>query len=169
MEVPPQPLLEVEEAKLVGGEFNFSSEERSETVNELATALSIAQGQIVNAVKDTRGFNYNYADLAQVINVAKEPLSKNGLSVVQTTTFTKNGTRVLVTTLMHKSGQFLRSYFPFSVDASMKGNTYMQRLGSSMTYARRYAYAAMVGIAQEDDDAAPFTRKSVSKGNYGTI
>jgi len=130
---------------------------QSDKIGELATALSIAQGQIEGAKKDSQGYNYNYADLAAVMGVAKKPLTQNGLSVVQQTQF-RESSIVLVTTLLHKSGEWMRGYFPFRVDESMKGNTYMQKLGSSMTYARRYAYAAMIGITQEDNDAAPSRR-----------
>jgi hypothetical protein len=58
---------------------------------------------------------------------------------------------------MHTSGEWLRSIFPLNAQASKQTNE-MQALGSGITYLRRYALCAMLGIAQEDDDgvkAAP--------------
>jgi len=55
---------------------------------------------------------------------------------------------VLVTTLAHSSGEWIKSYCPIlTKDDSPQGQ------GSGITYARRYALAAIVGLAQIDDDA----------------
>jgi hypothetical protein len=74
------------------------------------------------------------------------PLSKNGLSVIQTTAQAETG--VLVeTTLAHSSGEWVAGVLhvkPVKDDP--------QGLGSAITYARRYALSAMVGVAPEDDD-----------------
>lgn len=120
----------------------------SENINELAKALSQAQGKIENATKDTSNpfFNSKYADLAGVINVAKAALSENNLSVVQVSKF-EDERWILVTRLTHSSGQWIEGYHPILSD---KQNA--QGFGSGMTYARRYALAAILGIAQEDDD-----------------
>lgn len=118
---------------------------QSEQINELATALSKAQGQIENAKKDTENpfFKSKYADLAGIWDAIRKPLSSNGLSVVQGCDDKEN----LVTTLMHSSGQFITSMIP--VFNSKKD---AQGFGSGMTYARRYSLSAIVGITQDDDD-----------------
>ena len=128
---------------------------KSDSINELATALSKAQGQMTGAIKDSTNpfFKATYADLASVWEACRKPLSDNGLSVVQTIEpieSTEPG--ILVTWLLHSSGQYITS--SVSVKAvPNKGNAIgPQEIGSALTYMRRYALAAIVGIAPEDDD-----------------
>ena len=129
--------------------------EMSEQTSDIFTALAKFQGELENASKSKAGHGYKYADLAQCINCAKEPLSKNGLSVVQM--LGQQGERQTLTTMLtHSSGQWIRSTFTL-VDATLMGGAGKnpaQVLGSAITYQRRYAYAAILGMAQEDDDAA---------------
>ena len=122
--------------------------ERSEQVNELTTALAKAQGAIEPALKDAENPHYGsrFADLASVWEVCRGPLTDNGLSVVQSPETTDAGV-MLRTTLFHGSGQWLGSCLPLLYDPRS-----MQSLGSAITYARRYALSAMVGIVSEIDD-----------------
>ena len=62
--------------------------QHSEHINELATALAKAQGEITGAKKDSENsfFSSKYADLAACWDACREPLSANGLSIVQTHT-----------------------------------------------------------------------------------
>jgi hypothetical protein len=121
---------------------------QSEQINELIGALAKAQGEICPAIKDSANpfFKSKYADLSSVMNACKEPLSKNGLAVLQTTDY-KEGQLFLLTTLAHSSGQWMRSLLPVVTE---KNNA--QGIGSAITYMRRYALSAMVGITGEDDD-----------------
>ena len=83
-------------------------------------------------------------------------LSKHGLSVVQLPEGVEritNGDKGSMflnvgTTLMHSSGQWIRSTVPIPLDSPINAH----KLGSALTYGRRYGLAAMVGIAQFDDD-----------------
>lgn len=122
----------------------------SDSINELASALSKAQGEIKHATKeiDNSFFKSKYADLSACVDVAKMPLSRNGLSIVQIPDFDKEGVW-MITLLMHSSGQWMRSYYPVK---PVKNDP--QGLGSAITYARRYAYCAMTGVVAsgEDDD-----------------
>ena len=121
----------------------------SDSINELAAALSKAQAKVKGASKDKQNphFRNDYADLASVWDACRDAITSNGLSVVQTTE-PSDGTVVTVhTTLLHASGQWLRGALtmkPQKVDP--------QGIGSCITYARRYALAAIVGVAPEDDD-----------------
>jgi len=120
----------------------------SDAIDALAGALSKAQGEIEAALKSAENphFRSKYADLASIWDAARIPLSKHGLSVVQTL----NGSNpiVLETTLLHSSGQWIRGAIPLIL---VKQD--MQGLGSAITYARRYCLAAICGVAQDDDDA----------------
>ena len=85
--------------------------EMSEKINALAEALAKAQGEMKNAVKgcDNPYFKSKYADLAECLNVAREPLSKNGLSIFQANEGIVESNKLAVTTLiMHSSGQFIK-------------------------------------------------------------
>lgn len=122
--------------------------ESSVAINELATALSKAQGEITGALKDSANpfFKSKYADLASCWDACRTPLSKNGLALTQFPT-TQEGATYLVTTLLHTSGQWMRS----ALIVQPKDDT-PQGMGSALTYARRYALTAIVGVAQVDDD-----------------
>lgn len=121
----------------------------SEQLNEISAALAKAQGEIVGALKDSANpfFKSKYADLASCWDACRLPLSKNGLSVVQGMQVDA-GSLYLITRLLHSSGQWISSMTPITP----KDDT-PQAMGSALTYARRYALTAMVGVAQVDDDA----------------
>ncbi len=122
---------------------------QSEQVNELAEALAKAQGEMGHAKKDSTNphFRSSYADFTAVVDALKVPLQKNGLSYAQVTDIDEAGNITMITTLMHKSGQWLRSYYPIRpVQATPQG------LGSSLTYGKRYSLAAIVGVAAIDED-----------------
>lgn len=120
----------------------------SENINELATALAKAQGEITGALKDSANpfFKSKYADLASCWDACRSALSKNGLAVVQGPETTGPVT-YLATILTHSSGQWMKSSFQV-----LPKDDSAQAMGSALTYARRYALTAMVGIAQVDDD-----------------
>jgi len=120
----------------------------SESINELATALAAAQGQMGAAVKDAENpfFKSKYADLGAVIKALKEPFSSNGLSYTQFPIRDGDSAGV-VTRLMHSSGQWMESEYTLPLakfDA--------QSAGSAFTYARRYALQSIAGIPAADDD-----------------
>lgn len=122
---------------------------QSNSIAALAAALAKAQAEIAGAVKDSANpfFKSKYADLESVWSACRKPLTSNGLSVIQTTLPMKQGL-MLVTTLAHSSGEWIRGYMPILA----KDNT-AQSQGSGISYARRYALAALVGVYQTDDDA----------------
>jgi hypothetical protein len=120
----------------------------SEQINELAAALAKAQGEITGALKDSANpfFKSKYADLAACWDACRSALSKHQLAVIQTTSANEGGLWLL-TRLAHSSGQWIESETPVRPKDDSP-----QAMGSAMTYARRYALTAMVGIAQVDDD-----------------
>ena len=120
----------------------------SEQINELAAALAKAQGQIQAASRDRENphFRSRYADLASVWDACRVALSANGLAVVQGPALADRGVSV-TTRLLHSSGQWAESTLMLPMDKATA-----QGAGSAITYARRYALAAMVGVAPDDDD-----------------
>jgi len=122
--------------------------EKSESIVELAKALVATQATLTAAKKrsDNPFFHSSYADLATIWEVCRKPLSSNGLAVIQTTDIV-NDQIILETTLLHISGQWISGKLaikPVKPDP--------QGIGSAITYARRYALAAMIGITAEDED-----------------
>lgn len=142
---------------------------KSENIGQLAEALAKAQAEIRHAVKeaDNPFFKSKYADLAAVWDAAREPLSKNKLSIAQVVEFDEAGPW-LETLLLHASGEWLSSRYPISM-----GDGKPQTMGSATTYARRYALSAMVGIASEDDDGNSASgrgdTKPIQRGGYDDL
>jgi len=126
---------------------------KSETLNEIAAALSAAQGEMP-AVKfnSTNPFLKNkYADLGAIIEAAKPVLARHGLSVSQMVCDAPGGIGV-ETVIMHKSGQWFSSTVAMPLGEE-KGKSQAQVAGSIITYLRRYALAAALGMyADEDGD-----------------
>jgi hypothetical protein len=120
----------------------------SESINELASALCNAQGQMGGAVKDSSNpfFKSSYADLTSVIKAIKQPFSDNGLSYTQFPVSNEHGVGVS-TRLMHISGQWLEMEYTLP---TVKKDP--QASGSAITYARRYALQSIAGIPTADDD-----------------
>ena len=92
-----------------------------------------------------------YADLATYIDATQEALANNGLVVIQWPTVApESKSMTLISILAHSSGEFMRGKLTLPA-VSREGFT-AQSCGSSITYARRYAYGAITGCAAEDDD-----------------
>ena len=129
------------------------SEMQSQTIGALAEALAKAQGSMESPAKTKRAkiesqkgsYSYTYADLSDIIDATRKPLSENGLSVAQIISY-DGAALILTTQLQHASGEWLRSTYPLPLHQRP------QDQGSAITYARRYALCALLGIAAEDDD-----------------
>lgn len=133
----------------------------SETINELATALAAAQAAMTNAPLNKVNPHYKnkYADLAAIRDATLPVLNKHGLALIQTTEISDAGA-VLVTRLAHKSGQWIEGVYPLPLQADKP-----QIMGSALTYARRYAWAAICGITADEDDDAETASKPKTNGN----
>ncbi|MFA4972331.1 MAG: ERF family protein [bacterium] len=136
---------------------------QSKDIKDLAVALSKMQSQMKPAKRGAENpfFKSSYTDLAGLWDSIREPLSANGLAVVQT--FDGDGELLkVVTTLLHTSGQWVRG-----VCAVKLAKADPQAVGSATTYARRYGLAAIVGACSEgeDDDgnAATHARPAAAK------
>lgn len=141
--------------------------ESSLSLGALAKGLSAAQAKITGAKKDKKNPHTGsmYADLAGVWEACREPLTNNGLCVVQTTEPHGMEGVCVVTTLIHESGEWIRGrLFVPCVGQVRKDGRVMpidaQTFGSALTYARRYALAAIVGVSPDDDDGEAAVRNS---------
>jgi hypothetical protein len=129
----------------------------SDTIAELATALSKAQGAIDDATKTGLNpmFKSRYADLAAVRSVIREPLAVNDLVVMQFPRTSDNHVEV-ETMILHKSGEFMSETLRLPVN---KWDA--QGIGSAITYGRRYGLMSMLSIASEDDDGNAAVQRPV--------
>jgi hypothetical protein len=129
---------------------------KSQSIAELAKALSKAQHDFGPLVKGASNpfFKSKYADLSGVMDVARGPLAENGLCFVQTNEPDDPGFLTVETTLMHSSGEWVAGRIRIPLVKSDP-----QGYGSAMTYARRYALQAILGLAAEDDDAESATQR----------
>jgi hypothetical protein len=123
----------------------------SEAIDQIATALAVAQSKMKPAIKDSSnpafGTKAKYADLTSVWEACREALTANGISAIQDVA-RPNGHVEVTTRLLHKSGQWLE-FGPLSMPID-KPNAH--GVGSATSYARRYALSAAVGVVQDDDD-----------------
>lgn len=119
----------------------------SEQINEIGGALAKAQSELSNPPKNKTNphFNSKYVDLSDGMDVIRKALGKHQIAVIQATK-AEEGIIILHTRLLHSSGQWVESTYPVC------GLDTHQKMGSALTYARRYAIFAMVGVAGEDDD-----------------
>lgn len=129
----------------------------SDTIAELATALSKAQGMIDDATKTGLNpmFKSRYADLAAVRSVIREPLAVNDLVVMQFPRTSDNHVEV-ETMILHKTGEFMSETLRLPVN---KWDA--QGIGSAITYGRRYGLMSMLSIASEDDDGNAAVQRPV--------
>jgi len=119
-------------------------------MNELFQALAKAQGEMEGAKKDSDNpfYHSKYATLSSVWAAIRAPLSKNGLCVTEE--FQEDQTGLIIRTILgHSSGQERVSTSFIEKDGKLSE----QARGSAITYRRRYALMALVGIAPMDDDA----------------
>ena len=131
--------------------------ETSPTIGKLTEALAKAQASF-SAVKRTtkvdfltrsgQKIKYSYAPLSDVLDACRKVLSDNGLAIMQPTKIV-DGKLIVETLLSHISGEWIKG--EILIESQTKDP---QSEGSALTYARRYALSAMLGIASEEDDDA---------------
>lgn len=138
----------------------------SDTIGAIATALAKAQRKLNNPEK-TQLANiqspfpresdrtFRYASLASGLDIARKSLGQQKIAVVQTTAIDETtGYISLTTVLLHASGEWISSNWPVCPAGQVEAP---HRMGAALTYARRYALFALIGIAGEDDLDAPAT------------
>lgn len=122
----------------------------SPEINELATALAKAQGEMGVAGKNQKNLFYKsaYADFEAIVEASRPSLSRHGLSVVQPPVVQEDGKSYLITILMHSSGQWIKSK---ALHNPPKQND-AQALSSYNTYLKRMCYTSLVGVVTGDHD-----------------
>ncbi|QOZ75362.1 single-stranded DNA-binding protein [Bradyrhizobium sp. CCBAU 53351] len=136
----------------------------SERIGIIAAALARAQAELTNPEKtqtavirspfpreDDRTFRY--ASLASGLDIVRKSLSQQEIATIQTTRIEQVTGQIYLTTLLaHASGEWISSDLPVCASKEVEAP---HRMGAALTYVRRYALFALVGIAGEDDLDAP--------------
>lgn len=133
----------------------------SETTAQLDEALAAAQVELENPAKTKTAkvsgtsknsgkdfeMTYAYADIADLLSACRPVLASHGVAIIQIPRMTDNMGAVLLTTRLAFKGEWIEGDYPVC-------NTGVahQEMGKAMTYARRYALGAMIGVAPEKDD-----------------
>jgi ERF superfamily protein len=136
----------------------------SPSIAALATALAKAQIELTNPEKSLIGTiepqrgegsarQFRYAPLSSGLEIVRKTLGQHEIATVQTTAIDQvAGIVNLTTVLAHSSGEWIASDWPVCAVAE---TARPHRMGTALTYARRYALFTLVGIAGEDDLDAP--------------
>jgi hypothetical protein len=136
----------------------------SEQIGTIAAALARAQGELTNPEKSLTAIirspfpregdrTFRYASLASGLDIVRKTLSQQEIATVQTTRIDPDTGNIHLTTMLaHSSGEWISSDWPV---CPAKDTEAPHRMGAALTYARRYALFAVVGIAGEDDMDAP--------------
>jgi hypothetical protein len=136
----------------------------SETIGAIAAALAKAQGELTNPEKSLSAVirspfpregeqAFRYASLASGLDIVRKCLGQHEIATVQTTAIDQAQGQIQLTTLLaHASGEWISSDWPVCPTSETAAP---HRMGAALTYARRYALFALVGIAGEDDLDAP--------------
>ena len=139
-------------------------QQSSSSIGSLAAALAKAQIELINPEKsmvatirvDGKSGGeqiFRYAPLSSGLDIVRKTLGKHEIAAVQATAIDHAAGIISVTTrLCHSSGEWISSDWPV---CSLDEMTSPKRMGAALTYARRYALFALVGIAGEDDLDAP--------------
>ncbi len=116
---------------------------------KLYEAMSKAQAEIKGALKTAKSHKHMYATLEDVWDACREPLTKNGLCVIQPMRVLENGRMIIDTIIGHSSGEEKMSsaYIPLTQEEATP-----QAVGSAITYFRRYMLMSVVGICPTNDD-----------------
>ncbi|MCK1396132.1 ERF family protein [Bradyrhizobium sp. 1] len=136
----------------------------SERIGAIAAALARAQAELKNPEKTLTAVmrspfpreedrTFRYASLAAGLDIVRKTLSQQEIATIQTTRTEQLSGRIHLTTLLaHASGEWVSSDLPVCSGSDIEAP---HRMGAALTYARRYALFALVGIAGEDDMDAP--------------
>jgi hypothetical protein len=139
----------------------------SPSIAALATALAKAQIELANPEKSLVGTielqggergeggarQFRYASLSSGLEIVRKTLGQYEIATVQTTAVDQTAGIVNLTTILaHSSGEWIASDWPVCPIAETERP---HRMGTALTYARRYALFTLVGIAGEDDLDAP--------------
>ena len=127
--------------------------EQSETIKALLESLVNVQAELSTLPKDKQGYGYKYTELDTVISSIKPLFAKYKLGFMQSLTVFVNKPAI-TTRIFNNAGEWIEDTTLLPEISVGKTNA-AQNLGAAITYMKRYALCAMLGISSDEDvDAA---------------
>ena len=113
----------------------------------LAEALIAFQANLpkLELDADNPHFKSKFSSLKEVTNKVFPALAENDMGYTTKSRVDETGRLIVVGKLFHTSGEFEEAEFPVN-------ETNPQKIGSAITYARRYNLAALTGVVADVDD-----------------
>lgn len=132
---------------------------KSESVSKIFPALVKAQSVVGSAQKNKVNphLKSKYADLGSVWDAIGPALETHKLAAIQSPQPSDDGHLHLETMIIHESGEWISGTVVMPLPKKDP-----QGYGSALSYARRYHLASMLGVVQDDDDAASASKGSAS-------
>lgn len=129
---------------------------QSDSITELLSALAEVQSELPTMPKSSQAYGYKYTDLDTITQTIKPILSKHGIGYIQSVGGLTENALTLTTRIFNKKGEYIEDTAALPTITSTKNNA-AQTLGMSITYMRRYALCAMLGITSDEDVDANIT------------
>ena len=123
---------------------------QSDSITELLSALAEVQSELPTMPKSSQAYGYKYTDLDTITQTIKPILSKHGIGYIQSVGGLTENALTLTTRIFNKKGEYIEDTAALPTITSTKNNA-AQTLGMSITYMRRYALCAMLGITSHED------------------
>lgn len=136
---------------------------QSENITELMAGLAEIQFELPTLPKASQAYGYKYTDLDTIVKTVKPILHNHNIGYMQSVGAYADGTQTLTTRVFNNKGQYIEDTTVLPVITGTKNNN-AQTLGMSITYMRRYALCAMLGITSDEDvDASTLSQQSQAK------
>lgn len=121
----------------------------SDLIQDLSKAMCESQKMMKPALKDSINphFKSKYSDISSIWEAIRDPLTSNGLTVWQDVT-TEEKKVSITTRIVHTTGQWVE-FGPLCVPLSKCD---AHGVGSAISYGKRYALCAAVGVVSGEDD-----------------
>lgn len=116
-------------------------------MKNLSQALVKFHANLKPIKKDAQNpfFKSDYLTLSGILDAVRQPLAANGLAVIQSMRV-QDATTILITKLLHESGEEMVSEMIMPVLSDP------QKMGSLLTYYKRYQLQALLLISTSDED-----------------
>ena len=123
---------------------------QGEKITDLLAELVEVQNELPTMPKSSQAYGYKYTDLDTITQTIKPILHNHGIGYIQSVGGLSMDGMTLTTRIFNKAGQYIEDTAALPAINSTKNNA-AQTLGMSITYMRRYALCAMLGITSDED------------------
>ena len=137
------------------------NQNKSESIIEIAKALSLFQSKCPVLGKSSQGYGYKYADLPSIVSTITPIMKDCGLCFTQLVGSEEEAVSVTTILIHAKSGEFFQSTISSNVKGAAKMSE-IQAAGSIITYLRRYSLSSILGIVTDEDVDGHIQKPSIN-------